>query len=91
MPRAKIIPKMGSNGFTVLEQRRIECGLTAVALAREAGVSRNVIWKLESRADRLNPRPDTIAKIVSALNRKQSDIGGQSLDFGDLFETAKSR
>jgi len=89
VPRTRIVPKTGRDGLTLLQQKRIECGLTGVGLAREAGVSRNVLWKLESRSDKLSPRADTIAKIVSALNRKQREINGQPLDFSDLFETKR--
>lgn len=90
MARTRIVPKVGSNGFTLLEQRRIECGLTAAGLAREARISRNVLWKLESRIENFNPRADTVAKIVSTLNRKQKELDGTSLEFSSLFEMISS-
>jgi len=90
MARTRIVPKVGNNGLTLLEQRRIECGLTAAGLAREARISRNVLWKLESRIENFNPRADTVAKIVSTLNRKQKELDGTSLEFSSLFEMISS-
>lgn len=91
MSRTKIIPRVGNNGLTLLEQKRIECGLTAVGLSRQAGVSRNVIWKLESRANRFTPRADTIGRILSVLNQKHKEITGRPLDFDTLFEMIRSQ
>lgn len=90
MARTRLVPKVGINGLTLLEQKRIECGLTAVGLAREAGISRNVLWKLESRIENFNPRADTVAKIVSTLNRKQKELDGTSLEFSSLFQMISS-
>jgi transcriptional regulator with XRE-family HTH domain len=89
--RTRIIPKVGGNGLTLLEQRRIECGLTASGLARAAGISRSILWKLESQARDFSPRADTIAKILSALNQKRKDLNGEPLEFSSLFETVGSR
>lgn len=91
MARTSIVPKVGNNGLTLLEQTRIECGLTAAALAREAGVSRAVLWKLESRMKNFNPRADTIAKILLALNRQQRELERSLLEFSTLFETISHR
>jgi transcriptional regulator with XRE-family HTH domain len=89
--KTRIIPKIGNNGLTLLEQSRIECGLTAAGLAREAGISRSVLWKLESRLADFSPRADTVAKILSALNRKRKELNGEPLEFSSLFETVGSR
>ena len=89
MARTVIIPKAGKNGLTLLEQRRIECGLTAAGLARDAGVSRNILWKIETRAAKFSPRADTVAKIVTVLNRKQKEHNGGSLEFAELFDVMR--
>jgi len=91
MARTSIVPRVGNNGLTLLEQTRIESGLTATALAREAGVSRAVLWKLESRLKNFNPRADTIAKILLVLNRRQKELDKNSTDFNALFETVSHR
>jgi predicted transcriptional regulator len=89
--RTRIIPKIGNNGLTLLEQWRIESGLTAAGLAREAGISRSVLWRLESRVEDFSPRADTVAKILSILNKKRRELNGEPLEFSSLFETVGSR
>ena len=91
MARTSIVPKVGNNGLTLLEQTRIESGLTAAALAREAGISRAVLWKLESRQKDFSPRADTIAKILLVLNRRQRELDRDPADFNTLFETIGHR
>jgi DNA-binding XRE family transcriptional regulator len=84
--RLKIYPRYDSSGVSLLERTRIMVGFSTSALAKEASVSRNSIWRLEKNHKKMAVRPDTALKIVTALNNSRTKLGEIRYSLEDIFE-----
>lgn len=58
---------------TRVRARRLRMGMSIVDLAGEAGVSRDTLSDLEAGNKR--PHPDTVTKVLSALDRLEEEMG----------------
>jgi DNA-binding XRE family transcriptional regulator len=86
LKRLKVYAHRDESGTSLLERKRILAGLSAFALAKEAGVSRNSIWRIEGNHHRQALRPDTALKILKALGNRLEMLGQKACTFEDLFE-----
>lgn len=62
-----------------VKPRRQRIGFNIKGLAQEAGVSRDTLSDLEAGLKK--PHPDTVSKVLAALDRLEKDVG---LDEGSL-------
>jgi len=77
-PRTVLVPRLGDNGKTILETVRLNLGLDVSALARLAGVSRDIIWRLEQpKVYSRRPYPATCRKIAAALGKEIPELFAQ--------------
>jgi transcriptional regulator with XRE-family HTH domain len=68
----------GATGKTFLEETRLDLGLDVSALAAKAGVSRDIIWRMEQPEKYTRrPYPATAQKVAVALGKTVSDLFAQ--------------
>lgn len=84
--RLKVYIRYDEWGTSLLERKRILAGFSTLGLAREAGVSRSSVWRLEGNHQSQAVRPDIASKIVLALRRRLESLGEGSCNFDDIFE-----
>jgi len=84
--RLRVYARRDKHETSVLERRRILAGLSTLTLAKEAGISRNSVWRLERNHRSQAIRPDTALKIVKALSNRLEMLGERACTFEDLFE-----
>lgn len=70
-----------------LASHRIDAGLRVKELADLAGIDRTTISRVEKHHQ---STPETLSKIVTALNDRHYDMRGKTLDFHKVV-TKKSR
>jgi transcriptional regulator with XRE-family HTH domain len=84
--RLKVYARRDESGTSLLERKRILSGLSTLALAKEAGVSRNSVWRIERNHRSQALRPNTALKILKALGNRLEMLGQKACTFEDLFE-----
>jgi len=74
--RTVLVPRMGADGKTVLETKRINAGFSLTALAKTLGVARDGLWRYEQPEgkNRRYPRPTTAKRIADALGMAVEDL-----------------
>jgi len=84
--RLKVYARRDESGTSLLERKRILLGLSTLALAKKANISRNSVWRLERNHLGQAIRPDTAVKILRALNSQLETLGEGVCTFEDIFE-----
>ncbi len=84
--RLKVYARRDESGTSLLERKRILSGLSTLALAKEAGISRNSVWRIEKNHRSQTLRPNTAFRILKALCNHLEILGQKPCTFEDLFE-----
>lgn len=84
--RLKVYARRDESGTSLLERTRILSGLSTLALAKQAGISRNSVWRIERNHCSQALKPNTALKILKALGNQLEMLGRKPCIFEDLFE-----
>jgi transcriptional regulator with XRE-family HTH domain len=73
-----------------IQRLREESDLSLSQLAREAGISKSYIWKLEHGESESRPSGETLYKIARALGTSMSELIGQAVLVDEPVEISRS-
>ncbi|HXF00094.1 MAG TPA: helix-turn-helix transcriptional regulator [Solirubrobacterales bacterium] len=73
-----------------IQELREESGLSVSQLAKDSGISKSYVWKLERGESESRPSGDTLYKIARALGTSMSELIGRSVLVDSPIEIPRS-